>query len=103
MIEIAEAINRLTDVIEVIGFIILILGLAFIIFKQGVQPTRCNVICYRKGFEQGAWYDIKCVRDVIKLKEARGKSTKFERALLKSWSKYEGYEKANQQSWQIKF
>jgi len=37
---------------------------------------------------------IKGVRDVIKGKEARGEDASFERRLLKSWSKYEGWEEA---------
>ena len=47
-----------------------------------------------KGKEQGAWYTIKTVKDTIALKEAQGKDTKFERNLLKAWSKVKGWESA---------
>ncbi len=52
--------------------------------------------CKTKGKEQGAWFEIKSVADVIKGKESRGEDATFERDLLKSWSKYEGYEGAKQ-------
>ena len=53
-------------------------------------------VCYRKSYERGPWYDILAVADVIKAKEARGADASFERGLLKSWSKYEGYEEAKE-------
>ena len=51
---------------------------------------------YRKGFEQGLWYTIKCFEDIIKGKESRGEDCKFEKGLLKSYRKYteEQYQKA---------
>lgn len=51
-------------------------------------------VCKIKGRERGPWYEIKCVRETIKLKEASGEDASFERGLLKSWSKYEGWEDA---------
>lgn len=53
-----------------------------------------NTVCYRKGYEVGPWYEIKTVADVIRMKEARGADTSFERGLLKAWSKEKGYESA---------
>ncbi|UCC17965.1 MAG: hypothetical protein JSU58_05280 [Dehalococcoidales bacterium] len=50
--------------------------------------------CYRKGYESGPWYEIKAVADVIRMKEARGADTGFERGLLKAWSEFPGYESA---------
>lgn len=50
----------------------------------------------KKGKQQGVWFQIKCVVDVIKSKESRGENATFERDLLKSWSGYEGYEGAKQ-------
>ena len=50
--------------------------------------------CHKKGQEQGPWYDIKCTKEVVVSKEARGKDASFERGLLKSWSKYPGWEDA---------
>ena len=41
-------------------------------------------------------YQINTVADVIKSKEARGADTSFERSLLKSWCKYEGWEGAEE-------
>ena len=51
-------------------------------------------ICKRKGFERGPWYEIQCVANTIKSKEAKGLDASFERHLLESWSHYEGYESA---------
>ena len=53
-------------------------------------------VCKRKGFERGPWVAIQSVADVIKSKEARGEDASFERGLLKSWQKYEGYEEAKE-------
>lgn len=50
--------------------------------------------CYRKGKEQGVWFEIKCVKETIALKEADDEDTSFERKLLKNWSKYPGWEDA---------
>lgn len=46
--------------------------------------------------EQGAWFEIECVSNVIKAKEAKGKDATFERNLLLEWSKHKGYEAAKQ-------
>lgn len=47
--------------------------------------------CHKKGFEQGPWYEVKCVKNTIALKEAKGLDTTFERDLLKAWAKYPDY------------
>lgn len=51
-------------------------------------------VCYKKGKEQGSWFEIKCVKDTILLKEANGEDASYERSLLKSWSKYPGWKNA---------
>ena len=43
---------------------------------------------------RGNFYQIKCVRDVIRGKEARGEDASFERNLLKHWVKYPGWREA---------
>ena len=53
-------------------------------------------VCYQKGKERGPWFEIKCVADTIRAKEAKGQDASFERVLLKSWSRYEGYEGAKE-------
>ena len=50
--------------------------------------------CKAKGSERGAFYEIKCIADVIRSKESRGEDASFERKLLRSWAKYKGYEGA---------
>jgi hypothetical protein len=52
--------------------------------------------CYRPGYERGPWYEIECLKNDIIRKEKRGDDADFERGLLKSWSKYPGYEKAGE-------
>jgi len=49
---------------------------------------------HKKGEERGNWYQIKCVKDVVRNKEARGEDASFERELLKSWHNYPGWEGA---------
>jgi len=51
--------------------------------------------CHAKGKERGHWYEVQCVANDIKRKEARGEDAKYERSLLKSWSEYEGWEFAS--------
>lgn len=51
-------------------------------------------ICYQKGKERGPWYEIKCIKEVIANKKARGEDASFEEKLLKSWRKYPGWEAA---------
>jgi len=51
-------------------------------------------ISHKKGEEKGAWFQIKCVKDIVRDKEARGEDASFERKLLKSWATYEGWEDA---------
>jgi hypothetical protein len=46
------------------------------------------------GSSEGNGFQIKSVVDTIKLKEAVGKDTSFERSLLKAWSKRPGYSSA---------
>jgi len=53
-------------------------------------------ICKIKGQEKGAWYEIQCTVETIRDKEAKGLDASYERNLLKSWSKYEGYEEAKE-------
>ncbi len=53
-------------------------------------------ICYQKGKERGPWFEIKCVRETIMSKEAKGEDATFERNLLKAWSEYKGYESARE-------
>jgi hypothetical protein len=50
--------------------------------------------CHQEGKERGKCFEIKCVKDVIIAKESQGKDSSFERSLLKSWSKYPGWEPA---------
>jgi len=49
-----------------------------------------------RGRQQGGYYEIKCISDVIKAKEAKGQDATFERDLLKSWKNYKGYESAKE-------
>ena len=49
---------------------------------------------HKKGEEKGNWYQIKCVKEVIAHKEARGEDTRFEKELLESWARYLGWEEA---------
>lgn len=53
-------------------------------------------VCRQKGKERGPWYEIKVTRDVIISKERRGEDASFERALLRFWSKYKGFEGAKE-------
>jgi len=53
-------------------------------------------ICYRKNYERGPWYKIQTVRDIIIWKENHNEDASFERKLLRSWQKYEGYESAGE-------
>ena len=44
-------------------------------------------MCKTKYKEQGVWFEVKCLKDLIALKESRGKDTSFEKDLLKAWKK----------------
>ncbi|MDP2729310.1 MAG: hypothetical protein Q8O55_02350 [Dehalococcoidales bacterium] len=44
-------------------------------------------ICYRSGYERGAWFELKSIREVITGKESAGKDATFERKLYGSWCK----------------
>ena len=52
--------------------------------------------CHQKGRERGPWYEIRCVRNDIIAKEAKGEDAKFERSLLRAWGKQKGWEDALQ-------
>ena len=49
-----------------------------------------------KHREKGASFEINAVAENIKIREALGKDTTFERDLLKNWTKHKGYESAKQ-------
>lgn len=49
---------------------------------------------HKKGEEKGNWYEIKCTKDVVRNKEARGEDASFERKLLWAWAKIPGWEAA---------
>lgn len=53
-------------------------------------------IAKAKGKQRGAYYEIQVVADIIRIKEANGENTSFERELLKQWPKYPGYESAKE-------
>ena len=53
-------------------------------------------ICHIKNKERGIWFEIKSIAEIIKSKEAKGLDASYERNLLESWSKHEGYEGAKQ-------
>jgi len=53
-------------------------------------------ICKQIDKEKGPWLEIKRVKENIISKEKKGQDAMFERNLLKSWSKYEGWESAKQ-------
>ena len=50
-------------------------------------------MCKTKYKEQGAWFEVKCLKDLIALKESKGKDTSFEKGLLKAWKKDPEYAK----------
>uniref|UniRef100_A0A6M3IFE6 Uncharacterized protein n=1 Tax=viral metagenome TaxID=1070528 RepID=A0A6M3IFE6_9ZZZZ len=52
--------------------------------------------CHQKNKERGAWFEIKCLKENIISKEAKGETDTFGRVLLKSWSHYPGYESAKE-------
>ena len=54
------------------------------------------MVSKHKGAERGAWYEIQCIADNIRSKEAKGQDATYERSLLKSYSEYKGYESAKQ-------
>ena len=49
---------------------------------------------HKNGEGKGSWFQIKCVKDIVRDKEARGEDAEFERKLLKSWSRLKGWEDA---------
>lgn len=44
-------------------------------------------VCYSKNRERGAWFEVKCVVDLIKRKEEQKLDASFERNLLKAWKR----------------
>jgi len=53
-------------------------------------------VCHAKDKERGPWFQIQCIKDNIISLKSKGKDTTFQRELLKSWSKYPGWEGAKQ-------
>ena len=54
--------------------------------KIETKLKRQGRICYKEGEEVGLWFEIKCLKENIADKSARGKDCKFEKGLLKSFS-----------------
>ena len=52
-------------------------------------------VCKTKGHEKGAWFEIKCIKDIIISKESKGQDASYERGLLKAWAKVDGYKTAS--------
>jgi len=45
-------------------------------------------LCKIKWHETGIWFEIKCIKDVVRNKEARNEDASFGKMLLKSFGKY---------------
>ena len=45
------------------------------------------MVCYKEGKERGTWYEIQCLENDIKTKEARGVDASHEKKLLKYYKK----------------
>ncbi|GAG55290.1 unnamed protein product [marine sediment metagenome] len=43
--------------------------------------------CYKKGKEQGLWYEIKCLEETIKIKKQLDKDASFEKGILRAYKK----------------
>ena len=56
--------------------------------KIETRLKREGRICYKKGEEKGLWFERQCLQDVIASKTAKKEDCKFEKDLLKQWSKY---------------
>ena len=56
--------------------------------KLETKLKRQGRLCYKKGQEVGLWYEILCLENVITNKRKRGADCKFEKELLKSYSKF---------------
>ena len=56
--------------------------------KIETRLKRRGRLCYKKGQEVGLWYEIKCLKDDIGSKKAKGEDYKFEKGLLKSFSRF---------------
>ncbi|MFC2041741.1 hypothetical protein ACFLTY_05435 [Chloroflexota bacterium] len=55
-------------------------------------------ISYKPGSERGAWFELKCLRETITLKETAGKDASYERGLYKSWLKVPEYSVADKEN-----
>jgi len=44
-------------------------------------------VCYRKGYEKGLWFEIKCIKQDIASKTQRSVDCHFERGILKAYEK----------------
>jgi len=44
--------------------------------------------CHAENREQGKWFEIKTIEDIILAKEIDGEDATFERNLLKSWRRH---------------
>lgn len=55
-------------------------------------------VCYRPGFERGPWYELLTIRNLISMKESKGKDASYERGLIKSWLKFPEYKRADQKN-----
>ena len=42
-------------------------------------------LSYKPVHERGVWYELKCVRENIAIKEAQGKDASFEQELYRVW------------------
>jgi len=45
-------------------------------------------VCYKKGREQGLWYEIQCLEKLIASPTIDKEEKKFAKTLLRSWKKY---------------
>ena len=52
--------------------------------------------CLKESLARGIKFEVRCIGDVIRSKEAKGQGASFEINLLRSRSKYEGYEVAKE-------
>lgn len=53
---------------------------------------------YRKGYEKGAWFELKSIRETIAGKEAKGENAAKEWELYRAWIKDPGYAKADKEN-----
>lgn len=55
-------------------------------------------ISYRKGYERGAWYDLKVLREHMEIRQAKGADVSWYLEIYKSWIKDPEYKKADQRN-----